>query len=394
MVSQAFPGLKVQPVGAAKVVPRGPVPTPARGGKGWGKGKGTPSNTSAAGQVAQLRDMGFTDEVAKKALAECVWDVNKALDLLFTRGAEAFMSDASEVPMDACSSGNAKDRSGHDREDVGEISTTASTASSPRSANRTDVHSSSPLQESHESLAAPSEAANSCPTQEASVSPPVGLEQGADGAGVSEVPAIAEVAICEGTGIGVAKPVAAVLDQKQVAPLPSIDEARDVQGPKDAATEATSVSVGDSTVEVANDALAPRKRLEQVSTGWIGEDTVLTVSPKEFVLVWADTTTEHDWIYAEHVSDTRRFGWLPTFVFEVLPQHQKWMKVTSSQEAEHETQLEVRQGSVLKVSLHTRTEEGWVYAETVCDGVDHSPNGAGTAQAGWVPVFCFAWAEE
>lgn len=120
----------------------------------------------------------------------------------------------------------------------------------------------------------------------------------------------------------------------------------------------------------------------------------MTVSPDEFVLVWADSTTELEWIYADHLTDTSRFGWLPAFVFEILPQHQRWMQATSPLEAVNETQIEVRQGNVFKVSTHTRTEEGWVYAELACEGVGQTSDRAGTALAGWVPDFCFEWTEE
>ena len=36
-----------------------------------------------------LQDMGFCESEVRKALAECVWDVNRALDLLVSRGAVA-----------------------------------------------------------------------------------------------------------------------------------------------------------------------------------------------------------------------------------------------------------------------------------------------------------------
>jgi len=389
MVLQASSGSKVQHGAPVKAVSRGPAPTAARGGKGWGKG--APSSVAAVGQVAQLREMGFTDEVAKRALAECVWDVNQALDLLFTRGAEAFTSDTSEKPTMGFSSssnkGHASDQLSLDREDVGEVSTTASTASSPRSANKVDVQSPPPSQESR----APQESCASladCPLQDSCLGGEGLIEQVAGVTNVSGAMTVGAVDVLEVAGVADAE-LTACLRQEQVVPLPSIKEVVDLQGTRDVVTKDDSISVEDAGVIFPR-----RKRVERVNASWTGEDTALTVSLNEFVLVWVDSTTEHGWIYAEHVSDTSRVGWLPTFIFEVLPQHYSWMMATSSSEAVHETQLEVREEGVFKVNRHTRTEQGWVYAETACVGNDHSSDGAGTAQSGWVPVFCLEWTEE
>lgn len=271
------------------------------------------------------------------------------------------------------------------------------------------MHSPLPSQENHVSslgigaraeavIAAPGGVANDCPVQKASISLPSALESQAeqcpDSVTLSEVTTKNEVATCETKGVPGVETAAVVLEQEPVAPLKSIDEVADMQSTRDAVTISAPVSIEDCTSGVARDGIPPRKRIERVCAGWIGEDTVLTVSPNEFVLVWADSTTEQGWIFAEHLFDTSRVGWLPTFVFEDLPQHQVWMKAMGAIEAVHETQLKVKQGSVFKVSINTRTEEGWAYAETACDGEDHSPDGAGTAQTGWVPVFCLAWTEE
>jgi len=37
-------------------------------------------------RIAQLKEMGFSEEVAKRVLAECVWDVNTAIDRLLASG--------------------------------------------------------------------------------------------------------------------------------------------------------------------------------------------------------------------------------------------------------------------------------------------------------------------
>lgn len=223
-------------------------------------------------------------------------------------------------------------------------------------------------------------------------SPAVGVR--AEGNAISQPSAEELGAVCEPAGAPSVEPVAAVSEQEPAAALPPIDEVVDVQSTKDSATTASAVSNEDCSSDVARGFAPPRKRLERVNASWIGEDTVMTVSPDDFVFVWADSTTPLEWIYAEHLSDTNRVGWLPTFVFEILPTHQRWMKATSSLEVVNETQLKVRLGNVFKISVNTRTQEGWVYAELVCDGDGHPLDEAGTAPAGWVPDFCFEWTEE
>lgn len=52
---------------------------------------GTPGETRAS-HIAQLKEMGFTEDSVRQALAESVWDVNKAIDLLMAYGAFATMT--------------------------------------------------------------------------------------------------------------------------------------------------------------------------------------------------------------------------------------------------------------------------------------------------------------
>eukprot|EP00927_Polykrikos_kofoidii_P016381 TRINITY_DN17400_c0_g1_i1.p1 TRINITY_DN17400_c0_g1~~TRINITY_DN17400_c0_g1_i1.p1 ORF type:complete len:738 (-),score=139.77 TRINITY_DN17400_c0_g1_i1:172-2385(-) len=76
--------------GSAALAP-GPGPGPAAskkntsaagsGGCGWGASKEPPGGAS---RIKQLREMGFSEEVAKRVLSECVWDVNKAIDRLLS----------------------------------------------------------------------------------------------------------------------------------------------------------------------------------------------------------------------------------------------------------------------------------------------------------------------
>eukprot|EP00746_Dinoflagellata_sp_MGD_P010206 gnl/MRDRNA2_/MRDRNA2_120994_c0_seq1.p1 gnl/MRDRNA2_/MRDRNA2_120994_c0~~gnl/MRDRNA2_/MRDRNA2_120994_c0_seq1.p1 ORF type:complete len:742 (-),score=160.61 gnl/MRDRNA2_/MRDRNA2_120994_c0_seq1:216-2441(-) len=54
----------------------------------WGAGNptGEPSGTVAMNRIQQLKEMGFSEAVARRVLGECVWDVNKAIDRLLLEG--------------------------------------------------------------------------------------------------------------------------------------------------------------------------------------------------------------------------------------------------------------------------------------------------------------------
>lgn len=102
-----------------------------------------------ASNIAQLKEMGFGEEEARQALTECVWDVNKALDLLVTRAAAASSAAGEsgacteDARDEACASGlearkpavytPMRPGDAGTRTTDSENSTTASAASSPRS---------------------------------------------------------------------------------------------------------------------------------------------------------------------------------------------------------------------------------------------------------------------
>lgn len=61
-----------------------PAPWKASAWKAGGTGE--PPGTVMVSRIAQLKEMGFSEEVAKRVLAECVWDVNTAIDRLLASG--------------------------------------------------------------------------------------------------------------------------------------------------------------------------------------------------------------------------------------------------------------------------------------------------------------------
>jgi len=363
-----------------------PAAAAAPSGARWGAGKShkgrganapVPAPAATGGQIQQLKEMGFSEKQAREALAECVWDVNKALDLLFTRGApmngegeesnesgsasagadasdgkgavdssaEACRSPdpsgkAGQIPEGAPSSGNSPGSA-----DSTEQSTTASTASSPRSSGCID-----------KSLA---------------------------------------------NSVGVSAPLS-----PQSPTVASVEEVEEEEAPDAIAETPTVVSKEQADAVVADkddvctdtapaeEEAAPLKRLTRISKPWEIEsaDAQLSVKEGDFVCVWQSTVTEHGWIYAEDPTDAELAGWLPDVVLEELPCNQRWMKASQDMQAAHETALSVREGSIYKVNVDTRTKEGWIYAETPGVITEDAPDGE-SSQAGWVPVFCLEGAD-
>lgn len=367
VAAAAAPGAR-WPQGAHAVTGAKELRPVASKGNAWGaQGKSrkgqkdnVPSSQAVTGQIQQLKEMGFSEQQAREALAECVWDVNKALDLLFTRGVpmaaegpdvnaaasadskgdrEAMSPTAATPVAVALTSGN-NSPSGADS---AEQSTTASTASSPRS----------------------SACAEKITGNSRGASVPLSPESAIDGstgcAAVEEQEDVAEVGI----------PVAAADESKVVCTAPVELEV-----------------VRDAAAATKDAAQAPaQKRLTRVNKAWEmeGKDAQMCVKKGEFVNVWLSTVTEIGWIYAEDATDSERAGWLPGCVLEELPDNQCWKRAIQSMEAAHETQLSVVDGAMYKVSIDSRTKEGWIYAEANGVTTEESTDGI---QAGWVPVFC------
>lgn len=118
--------------GANAPGPRLPGPGQRRS---TGGSEASPENPSSAmvSQISQLKEMGFSEEVAKRALSECVWDVNKAIDkLLSSIGTEE------EAPAD----GGGGSSTSPVEDPV--LSPTVGPAASPKSANAERGSPSSP----------------------------------------------------------------------------------------------------------------------------------------------------------------------------------------------------------------------------------------------------------
>jgi len=324
--------------------------------------------------ITTLKAMGFSEEVSRKALATSVWDVNKALDMLLTKGAVGEGLAEPSLPSGSSSS-----------EVWPEIPKGTSTGRAK--AGKPDPAASrsmtiSDLADNSTTASAPSVASSPRTSEKADRSPKARIE--------SESPDnLASQDTCEDVDeqSGSAETSRACLEDLASTDVADRAEVRETcrQSTEAEATEAV-------------DAPAPRKRILQVLQDWHAEADVLGVKAGDFLKVWIDSESEHGWIFAEKVLTTdRQAGWLPSFLCPQLPDNKRWLLAIESAEAVHSTQLRVEEGHVLQVLVESRTPEGWVYAEDHGmslagkrhDAVD-AP-GSGRCQAGWVPDRCLQW---
>jgi len=294
----------------------------------WGPSAAAePSGAAMSNRIRQLEEMGFTQEVARRVLAECVWDVNKAIDRLLQSGVPS-EEKAPALPTEVW-------QGKHCESTPASGSTTASATSTPRSLG-------------HSTAASPTAA-----------------QRPADG---EDIMAASEVLESD-------------------ARVDSPECLRVTQHPRNAlgsdGSETREACAAEENVAEARHAepvaSAPRQQIERVETPWQAEDeTQMTVARGDFVRVWAEHGSLNGWVYAEAL-DGAAAGWLPAFSLQALPKHQRWLRALRSCGATHSAQRDVEEGRVLLVNVESRTDIGWVYAE--------APEGDDTAR-GWVPMSC------
>lgn len=315
-----------------------------------------PSATAIVSKVAQLKEMGFSEEVARRVLSECVWDVNEAIDRLLAAGT---LPDAIAEPAGADSG---------PPDDVSQV---------PVAAGGNSSSSSAPAARSQPAVrgTAPDAAQEREPPRASPPSPAAGR------AGRSPSDAATSRAEPE--------PLPARPEPEQG---PSVEEATAVPSPAPAASQEFSGAAAPpaDAADTTPTEVAPRKRIEQVGRTWSAEDpSQLGVTDGEFVDIWTDTRTEHGWIHAERFgSDAEpRAGWLPAFVLRELPESQRWMRAKTPWKALDSSQCDVAEGAAVLVWTDTRTKEGWTYA----DAKGNEATGDQAAAGGWLPVFCLDW---
>ncbi|CAE7310525.1 RNP1 [Symbiodinium microadriaticum] len=337
----AIPGSAPTP--KAAVAPTGipgPRPPPTamplqrtRTSSSIGSEKGYGGTTPAdMGRISQLKEMGFSDEVSRRVLAECAWDVNKAIDRLLLSG----------VPDDMPQQGDSEKPGIGDPPEVPEEPDDLDASAEARSSDHVgDVNGKSSF----------------FPAQE---------ESTLEAEKAAEAPATAATSQNGGVPAEQQPEAAAATSEVASSGTPLVAAAEPAAQPAPAATPA-----------------APTKRLERAKQAWTaGDPSQLSVSDQEFVYVWTATATENGWIHAELAKDQAKVGWLPRLVLTELQEGQRWMKAKTKWEARDESQCSVEIGEFCLVWVSSLTKEGWTYVD--CQD---------RASKGWLPDFCLVWSE-
>jgi len=401
-------------VSTVKAAP-GPAPTSAPPVGPWGSlpsggsrpkaSARTPVNREASGtmnmsRIAQLREMGFSDEVAKRVLSECAWDVNAAIDRLLLSGAmssevaaepsvSVFMAEPSTTV------GNPEEHSqavgmnstcnGLNPGAAGNVSALVSPGSPSEAVMQSDRGcgtAAGPEGMSHymqPGLPAVSAAAICPPSAVAAVA----LEQ------KDEIEDEAEAEQLPATTDPSKEKEANIASSKEDAPAPAEAPAgantmsQAVAEPSTAPAEAAVVTGATNVLQPTP--APPKKKIQKVVRTWPAEDaSQMSVREGDFVNVWVETGTDNGWIHADiSLEGAAQVGWLPVCVLKYLPEDRQWMKVNQEWQALDESQCSVEAGSHVIVWTTTKTSEGWAYAETD-EGM----------KPGWVPVFCLEWSEK
>lgn len=324
----------------------------------WQHGWGELSAAEMAGRITQLKEMGFSSSAARSALEACDWDVNRALDSLFTHNVPGHgtdvMSTSQEWENDALESSAYFDHQEQHKSSssLASDSTSASSTSSPRQSLVT-----TPQQDSYD-------------VETIQSMPPM-----------PQLPPA--LPIIDPAIVMAAKPVVMAtrpLAAPQVPAVPAVVAAPAVPAVKN----------------ICPVSVAPKRRLAKVEHTWVCDhqcaQTQLSVDEGTFVYIWSESRTVEGWIYAESLICSSRAGWLPASMLQQLPPTKRWMRVSKSCRAMYPTQLTVDIGNILLVDAsQTPVGDGWVYADELASAMGHSIENPGNP--GWVPIQCIMWAE-
>lgn len=324
----------------------------------WQHGWGQLSAAEMADRTSQLQEMGFSSSAAKSALEVCDWDVNRALDSLFTHnvpghGAD-LMSTSQEWENDASESCAYFDRQEQHKSYSSHASdsTSASSTSSPRQSLVTTPQQESPDVETIQSV------------------PPI-----------PQLP-----------------PALPVVDPAIVmAARPVVMSTRPLPVPQVSAVPAVAAPPAVPAVQnISPVSVAPKRRLAKVEHTWVCDpncaQTQLSVDEGTFVYIWSESLTVEGWIYAESLICSSRAGWLPASMLQQLPTTKRWMRVSKPCRAMYPTQLTIDIGNILLVDAsQTPVGDGWVYADELASAMGHSIENP--CSPGWVPIQCIMWAE-
>ncbi|CAE8709723.1 unnamed protein product [Polarella glacialis] len=283
-------------------------PTAGTPSGGWGNSGGS-TPAGSLGRISQLKEMGFSDEVSRRVLAECAWDVNKAIDHLLLHGgdlAEPEGGPSEEVEAEA------------EAPDAPEMQSTAGLPSAEKGSGK----------------------------------------GGSNGVGHRGPAAHEQEEAKEQVGRRTwAGAVAGSSRSSEPAASPQ---------PERASPSPAEVEVEPEEAE-AVEPPAP-KRLERVMQTWTADDpSQLSIVEDQFVNVWTETGTDNGWIHAEIVGNEERVGWVPTIVLQKLPEGQRWMAASQNWEALDASQCSATEGDMVVVWISSLTKEGWTYSESQKD---------------------------
>lgn len=375
-------GSKPKETSAADLVANTPATaTSPNAQKGWGE---LPA-AERASRCAQLQEMGFSAGASHRALEECAWDVNKALDDLFN-GRSNFddsndRSGVTKHPQTITPSKQpSSQRIGVRTQKASTQAAAYNTKTLPQAKARNMDDSTSASGGSTPRLpssmspqrdySCASSASDSITSQEKSPSLPPGLEE------MQTLLAVPPGLHDEPT------PSANILKALESS-SPPVFQVPGIAVPVAGAAPTGAVSV------------VPKRKLQKVQHTWQCEDSTSQLSIEEdtFVYVWSDSKTESGWIYAESLICCNRAGWLPESMLQQLPVGRLWMRVSTTCHATHPMQLQVEAGNMVLVDASHDPVNGWVYAEQVASATGRPSLQGLIGAGGWVPIQCIKWAE-
>jgi len=180
-------------------------------------------------------------------------------------------------------------------------------------------------------------------------------------------------------------------------PTPSANLPRAMESVSPAIFQVPGTVVPSSGKAAGAVSVVPKRRLQKVQHTWECEEhcstSQLSVEEGTFVYVWSDSKTETGWIYAESLICCSRAGWLPESMLQHLPTGRLWMRVSTACRATHPMQLQVEAGNMVLVDASQDPVNGWVYAEQVASATGRPSLQGLIGAGGWVPIQCVEWAD-
>lgn len=383
------------PAVAGSTSPVGSVATAVnvRQQRGWGE----LSATERESRCARLQEMGFSSSSCFAALEECSWDVNEALDRLFNGPTIVETCEDTATHSKQTSSRRTKKNAQSGGYDKGR----------PPQAHNRDVSSRTMpvlcgVKKDTGNGGVASAAGDS--TTASGVSTPRLLMSASPQQELS--PASSGCDLVESTKQPVDLPPGLEEMPTLLAAPPGLDlECLDQPTPCLGTSEPGGLPQPQQVVPASVTAqptapaeavsVVPKRRLQKVQHTWNCEDegTQLSVEEGTFVHVWSDSKTDSGWIYAESLICGSRAGWLPESMLLPLTPGRRWMPIIASCSATFPMQLQVEVGNMVMVDSGHDPVNGWVYAEQVASATGRPCLQGLLGAGGWVPIQCVRWAE-